>query len=274
MPLWSTEASIIEDEPSESIPDESQKVETAVDPVLPLEDPSLDGTITEENKNENVQILFINTDSDEHRGSLPVPLLQEGSSSESYPAIYSIPPTSNLVVSFDWNLLGRPCLPVSVPFRIIAQIYRMVMAGTIIDEGASVSILSSIAWEALGSPSLLLEMRNQIGFNKGTSRPLGILPNVPITLRRKTIHMNVMVVQGPLDYNLLFGRHYIYSMGAIVSSVFRVMCFLHEGKVVKLVDQLSFLGSHIANSQMPSLNGLFTQGMYHQSLVHPPDERE
>ena len=103
----------------------------------------------------------------------------------------------------------------------------MVMAGTIIDEGASVSILSSTAWKALGSPSLLPEMRNLTGFDKGTSRPLGILPDVPITLRGKTVHMNVMVVQGPLDYNLLLGRDYIYCMGAIVSSLFRVMCFPH-----------------------------------------------
>jgi len=271
-PLWSAEASIIKDEPSESIPDEIQKVEMAVDPVLPSEDPSLDDTITEENKNDTVQILFVNTDSDEHRGGLPVPLPQEGSSSEPYPVVYLVPPPSNLVVSFDWNLLGRPRLLASVPFRIIVQAYKMVMAGTIIDEGATVSILSSIAWEALGLPSLLPEMRNLTGFDKGTSRLLGILPNLPITLRRKIVHMNVMVVQGPLDYNILLGRDYIYSMGAIVSSFFRVMCFLREGRVVKLVDQLLFPGSHIANSQIPSLNGLFTQGMSHQSPVCPPNE--
>ena len=45
-----------------------------VDPVLPSEDPTLDDTITEENKNDTVQILFVNTDSDEHRDNLPVPL--------------------------------------------------------------------------------------------------------------------------------------------------------------------------------------------------------
>lgn len=70
----------------------------------------------------------------------------------------------------------------------------MVMVGTIIDEWASVSILSSTVWKALGSPSLLPEMRNLTGSDKGTSRPLGILLNVPITLRRKTVHMNAMVV--------------------------------------------------------------------------------
>jgi len=73
----------------------------AVDPVLPSEDPYLDDIITEENKNDTIQILFIKTDSDEHGGSLPVPLRQEGSSSESYPTVYLVPPPSNLVVSFD-----------------------------------------------------------------------------------------------------------------------------------------------------------------------------
>ena len=148
------------------------------------------------------------------------------------------------------------------------------MVGTIIDEGVYVSILSSTAWKALGSPSLLPEMRNLTGFDKGTSRLLWILPNVPITLRRKIVHMNVMVVQGPLDYNLLLGRDYIYCMGAIVSSLFRVMCFPHKGRMVKQVDQMSFPGSHIENSQMPSLNGLFTQGMSQRSSVRLPDERD
>ena len=149
-----------------------------------------------------------------------------------YLAVYSVPPPRNLVVSFDWNQLRRPRLPASIPFRIIVQIYRMVMAGTIIDEGTSESILSSTAWKALGSPSFLPEMRNLTGFDKGTNRSLGILPNVPITLRGKTVHMKVMVVQGPLDYNLLLRRDYIYSMGAIVSSLVRVMCFLHEVRMV------------------------------------------
>ena len=106
--LWSAEASIIENEPSESILDESKKVETAVDPVLPSECSSSNDTITEEKEKNTVQILFINTDSDELGGIPPVPLPYEGISSESFPAIYSVPPPRNLVISFDWNLLGRP----------------------------------------------------------------------------------------------------------------------------------------------------------------------
>ena len=65
-----------------------------------------------------------------------------------------------------------------------------------------------------------------------------------------------MVVLGPLDYNLLLGRDYVYDMGAIVSTLFRVICFLHEGRIVT-VNHLSFLGPNMAPSQPYSLNGPF-----------------
>lgn len=132
----------------------------------------------------------------------------------------------------------------------------MIVSGTIIDKGASVSILSSTTWEALGSPPLVLVTQNLFGLNRGTSRLLGILPQLPITLGGKTIYLNVMVVPGPLDYNLLLRRDYVYHMGAIVSTLFRVICFLHEGKIVT-VDQLSFPGTNMAPSQRSSLKGPF-----------------
>jgi len=150
----------------------------------------------------------------------------------------------------------------------------MIVFGTIIDEGASVSIISSTSLKALGLPLLLPEKQKLSGFNKGTSRPLGILPKLLITLRKKTIHLNMMVVQGPLDYNLLLGCDYIYSMEAIVSTFFRVMCFPREGRLVQLVDQLSFPGSNAAMNQESSLNGLFASAMSLQPSFHPPNYRK
>jgi len=75
---WSAKASIIEYEPSESTPDESQKVKMAVDPVLPSEVLFSDDTVTEENEDSTVQILFVNTDSDDQGNIFPIPLPQEG----------------------------------------------------------------------------------------------------------------------------------------------------------------------------------------------------
>ena len=47
----------------------------AIDPVLSSEGPPSDDTVTKENENDTIQILFVNKESDEHGGNLPVPLL-------------------------------------------------------------------------------------------------------------------------------------------------------------------------------------------------------
>ena len=75
----------------------------------------------------------------------------------------------------------------------------MIVPGTIIDEGASVSILSSTIWQALGSLPLVLVTKNLLAFNRGTNQPLGILPQMPITLGGKILYLNVMVVPSSLD---------------------------------------------------------------------------
>jgi hypothetical protein len=65
-------------------------------------------------------------------------------------------------------------------------------------------------------------------FNRRTSHPLGILPQFPITLGGKTVFIDVMVVHDPLDFYLLLGRDYVYSMKDIVSTLFRVIYFPHD----------------------------------------------
>ena len=68
--------------------------------------------------------------------------------------------------------------------------------------------------------------------------------------------MDVMVVPGPLDFNLLLGRDYTYAMGALVSSIFRVAYFSHEGRIVT-IDQLSFFGPYVATVPPSSLPGFY-----------------
>ena len=83
--------------------------------------------------------------------------------------------------------------------------------------------------------------QNLLAFNRRTSQPLGILPKLPVTLGSKTVHIDVMFIPGPLDFHMLLGNDYTYAMEALVSSVFRVVCFPHEGRIVT-IDQLSFFG--------------------------------
>ena len=64
-----------------------------------------------------------------------------------------------------------------------------------------------------------------------------------------------MLFQGPLDFNLLLGQDYFYTMKVVVSTLFRVMHFPHDGKIVT-IDQLSFvkLDHRMTPSHQTSLN--------------------
>ena len=62
------------------------------------------------------------------------------------------------------------------------------------------------------------------------------------------VNIEVEIVNVNLDYNLLLGRNYIYDMDAIVSSLFHILCFHHDGRIVK-VDQMDYsLGDSHASS--------------------------
>ena len=73
-----------------------------------------------------------------------------------------------------------------MPFEIIVQVFGLVAPSTIIDEGASVSVLSSTTWQDFGLLPLAPVTQNLLEFNRRTSQPLGILPRLPVTLGGKT----------------------------------------------------------------------------------------
>jgi hypothetical protein len=197
-----------------------------VDPTLPLE-----------SKLDTTHVFLVDTDSAVSGGIPPSPM--------------ELPP-SNEVIRFDWGVLTGPRLPSYIPFQIIVQVFGQDVPQMLIDEGSSVSILSSFAWQALGCPPLALVTQNLLAFNRRTSQPLGTLPQFPITLGGKIVFIDVMVVQDPLDFSLLLGQDYVYAMKAIVSTRFHVISFTHDGRVVT-VDQLSFIDP----TWIASLNGSY-----------------
>jgi len=58
-------------------------------------------------------------------------------------------------------------------------------------------------------------------------------------LEVKTVCVEVEVVDVPLYYNILLGWSWTYAMIAIVSTIFWVLCFPHEGSIIT-IDTLSF----------------------------------
>jgi hypothetical protein len=92
--------------------------------------------------------------------------------------------------------------------------------------------------EETGSPELVPSSITLRAYDGRPSSPEGLFQNVPIELGGKTILIDIEVIDAPLDYNILFGRSYMYAMKAVASSVFRTMMFPHNGKIVT-IDQLT-----------------------------------
>jgi hypothetical protein len=175
------------------------------------------------------------------------------------------PPPSNEAILFYWGALTGHHLPSHIPFNITVQVCGRDVPQTLIDEGSFVSILSSIARKALGYPHLVPVTQNLLDLNKRTSQPLGILPQFLVTLGGKNIVIDVMVVQDPLDFDLLLGRDYFYAMKVIVSTLFRVIYFPHDGRIVA-IDKLSFIGLDLTINSMTSLNDSYMH------TVSPPPQ--
>jgi hypothetical protein len=108
----------------------------------------------------------------------------------------------------------------------------------------------------LGYPQLVLVTQTLFDFNRRTNQPLGILPQFLVTLGGKTIFVDFMVVQDPLDFDLLLGRDYVYAMKAIVSTFFRLISFPHDGRMVT-IDELACVGPDLITNPMTSLNGSY-----------------
>jgi hypothetical protein len=117
-----------------------------------------------------------------------------------------------------------------------------------VDEGASTSILYSSAWQALGSSRLVSSLHEMLDFDRHPSEYLGILPQFPISLDGNTVLVDVIVLQGLLDFNILLGRDYVYAMNVVVSMLLWVMHFPHNGTIVT-IDQLAS-DNHQPNSML------------------------
>jgi len=103
------------------------------------------------------------------------------------------------------------------------------------------------------SPQLVSITHHFLDFNRISSEPLGILPQLPITLGGKTVCIDVMVVQGLLDFNLLLGLDCVFSMNVVVSILFRVIHFPHNGNIVT-IDHLVFVSPYMTTDHSTTLN--------------------
>jgi hypothetical protein len=98
---------------------------------------SVDPTLPIESKPDTSHVFLVDTGSTLLGGIPPSPME---------------PPPNNEAILFNWGVLNGHHLLYHIPFKIIVQFCGWDVPWTLIDEGSSVSILSSIAWQDLGYP--------------------------------------------------------------------------------------------------------------------------
>jgi hypothetical protein len=76
-------------------------------------------------------------------------------------------------------------------------------------------------------------------FQSHSFQPHGIIPSFPMQLGGRPCASRLKWSMHLSDYNLLLGRSWTYAMHAVVATVFWVLLFPHEGRIVS-IDQLSF----------------------------------
>jgi hypothetical protein len=92
----------------------------------------------------------------------------------------SLDPCGSKVINIDVMDI-KPHLPYHVAFQIHVENMKITFKCTVIDEGASTSVMSLACWKSIGSPPLSQSMAMLNAFD-GYSRPHMILPTFPVQL--------------------------------------------------------------------------------------------
>ena len=145
----------------------------------------------------------------------------------------ALEPSGSKIIKFD-VMDVKPHLPYHVAFQIHVEYSKYTIKRAVIDEGSATCVMSLPCWKDIGSPTLSKALTMLTTFKGHSFCPHGILPAFPVQLGGKKVEVEVEVVDAPLDYNLLLGHNWTYSMVVIISSIFRTLCFPHQGEIVTI----------------------------------------
>jgi hypothetical protein len=115
-----------------------------------------------------------------------------------------------------------------------------------LDEGDSTYVIYLPCWRALGSPKLTSSPTTLKEFDGRDFQPHELLQYFTVTLKGKIVSFNIEVFDAPMNYNLLVGHSWLCVMIVIASTMFRVLQFPHQGKII-IVDQLDYINPDLHN---------------------------
>jgi hypothetical protein len=165
-----------------------------------------------------------------------------------FSSISGIDPSDVNTIAFDLET-HLTSLPRQLTFQIQVIVRQNIIFRIFIDEGALACVMSLNYWKDIGS-SINQSPNTLKSFDDRGFKPFGVLNALPIELEGKIVTVELEFVDAPLDYNLLLGRSWIYTMFVAVSTLFRVLRFPHQEKIV-MVDQLAYFTSDSRIDSVP-----------------------
>ena len=126
----------------------------------------------------------------------------------------AVDPSDSKLIKFDMEN-GEPRMPSTIAFQILVSIRNLVVHQCIVNEGASMCVMSTLVLQKLGSPILQPSSTTLWDYDGHPTKSQGILPHVPITLAEKIVLIDIEVFNAQLDYNLLPGIIYMYVVAGI-----------------------------------------------------------
>jgi hypothetical protein len=134
-------------------------------------------------------------------------------------ALRSLDPCGSKVIKFDLSYVN-PLLHYHMAFKIHVDYSKYTIKCIVIDESNAMCVMSLTCWKAIGSPTLSQYLTMLTAFDGHYFGPHGTLPTFLVQLGGKTVEVDVEVVDVPLDYKLLLGHNWTYTMTTIISSIF------------------------------------------------------
>jgi hypothetical protein len=132
----------------------------------------------------------------------------------------------------------KPRLPYHFAFQIVVaytiKSFTWNIFRTMVDEGTSTCVMLLTCRKEIGQPILSPSPNLITTFDGRSLRPHGSIPSFTVHLGGKTVCVEVEVVNAPLESNLLLGRIWTYAMHPVIATVFRVLLFPHEGRIVSI----------------------------------------
>lgn len=137
--------------------------------------------------------------------------------------------------------------------------------------------MSTHVWKKIGSPELTPSLMTLHAYDGQPSQPQALLQNVPLELGGKVVLVDIKVVNTQLDYNILLSHSYIYTMLKVASTIFQLMMFPYNGKVVTIDNLMccdskssyaldNVLATTEGSLSMPSFS-IVGPGVYDSSLI-------